>query len=80
MKVFRAETEEILRRFKARQISYPDCIAALDAALAGLIPRLAQDDIEPLRAIVLTNNEAVMEEMARRGSHPVIPWPRTHLQ
>ena len=78
---FRAQTEEILRRFRGRQISFPDCIAALDAALAELVPRLDGGQIEPLRAIVLTNNDTVMDEMARRGLHPVVAWPRsTRLQ
>ena len=75
MEGYRAETEEILRRFLERQISFPDCIALLDAALAELIPTLATGQIESLRPIMLANNQTVMEEMARRGLHPVIPWP-----
>ena len=38
--VYKSETQEIIRRFLARRLSFPDCIAALDAALAGLVPRL----------------------------------------
>lgn len=80
MEAYRAETEEILRRLFVREVSFPDCIAALDDALARLIPRLASGQMEPLRAIVLANNETVMEEMARRGLHPVIAWPVARLQ
>jgi len=72
---YRAKTEEILRSFFERQISFPECIAALDIALAEFIPKLATGQIESLRAIILTNNETVMEEMARRGLHHVISWP-----
>ena len=67
MQVYKAETEEIIRRFRARRISFPDCIAALDAALAGFIPSLEGCQIPELRAIMLENNDAVMSEMARRS-------------
>jgi hypothetical protein len=79
MEVYRAETEEILRRFVGREISFPDCIAALDSALAGLIPRLASGQMESLRAIVLTNNQTVMEEMGRRGLHSTLSWPEARI-
>ena len=45
----------------------PECIAALDAALADLIPRLDKEGLEELRALVLFNNETVMEEMEKRA-------------
>jgi hypothetical protein len=67
MKVYERETEEIIKRFLARVISFPDCIAALDAALAGLIPTLTGDQITRLRIVMLANNEIVMKEMERRG-------------
>jgi hypothetical protein len=67
MEVYERETEEIVKRFLARRISFPDCIAALDAALAGLIPTLTGDQIPRLRIVMLANNEIVMKEMDRRG-------------
>jgi hypothetical protein len=67
MEVYERETEEIVKRFLARRISFPDCIAALDAALAGLIPTLTGDQITRLRIVMLANNEIVMKEMERRG-------------
>jgi hypothetical protein len=67
MKVYERETEEIIKRFLARRITFPDCIAALDAALAGLIPTLTSDQITRLRIVMLANNEIVMKEMERRG-------------
>jgi hypothetical protein len=41
MEVYKQETREVIRRFLARRLSFPDCIAALDAALAGLVPKVA---------------------------------------
>ena len=61
MEVYERETQEIIRRFLAHRISFPQCIAALDAALADLIPRLHKEDLEELRAVMLFNNETVME-------------------
>ena len=57
----------MLKRFLAHRLSFPDCIAALDAALANLIPRLTGEQIAPLRAVMLANNEIVTKEMERRG-------------
>ena len=68
MEVYKSETREVIRRFLLRQLSFPNCIAALDAALAGLVPRLTAEQIAPLRAIILANNETVMKEMERRGA------------
>ena len=65
--VYERENAEVIRRFLARRISFPDCIAALDAALAGLIPHLTGEDIRRLGAVMLANNEIVMKEMERRG-------------
>jgi hypothetical protein len=68
VEVYKSETQEIIRRFLARRISFPDCIAALDAALASLVPRLRHKELDDLRALMLANNEIVMKEMERRGS------------
>ena len=68
MKVYKTETSRVLSRFFRRQLSFPNCIAALDAALARLIPRLQAEDLDALRALMLANNEKVMKEMERRGS------------
>jgi hypothetical protein len=68
MEVYKRKTREIVRSFLRHQRSFPDCIAALDAALADLIPRLKDGELAPLRALMLANNETVMKEMERRGS------------
>ena len=67
MEVYERETREIIKRFLAHRLSFPECIAPLDAALADLIPRLDIEDLEELRALMLFNNETVMEEMEKRN-------------
>jgi hypothetical protein len=68
MEVYERETQEVLKRFLERRLSFADCIAALDAALAGLIPTLTGEQIPRLRIVMLANNEIVMKEMERRGT------------
>ena len=67
MEVYKKETREIIRRFLAHQLGFPECIAALDSALAELTPTLTGDQLPELRAVMLANNEEVMKEMERRG-------------
>jgi len=73
METYRRETQLIIKRFLNRRLSFPDCVAALDAALASLIQRISGQQIAPLRALILTNNEVVMKEMERRGPQPFDP-------
>jgi hypothetical protein len=67
VEVYKSECREIVRRFLAHEISFTLCIAALEAAVADVSPRLTSDQMDELRQITLANNAAVMEEMARRG-------------
>jgi hypothetical protein len=67
MEVYERETQEVLKRFLERRLSFAECIAALDAALAGLIPTLTGEQIARLRVVMLANNEIVMKEMEGRG-------------
>jgi hypothetical protein len=67
MEFYERETKDIIRRFMARQLSFPDCIAALDASLARFIPELQPPQLYELRDLMLKNNETVMNEMARRA-------------
>jgi CRP-like cAMP-binding protein len=73
MNSFKRETEEVIKRFLAHRLSFADCIAALDAKLADLTPRLTAEQIAPLRALMLENNDKVMKEMERRGPEPLDP-------
>ena len=68
MAAYERETRRVIKRFLSRKLSFPGCIAALDAALAALIPKLSGEQIEHLRALMLANNETVMNEMERRKS------------
>jgi hypothetical protein len=68
VELYERKTGEIIKRFLASRISFPECIAALDAALAGIIPHLTGEKIPRLRIVMLANNETVMKEMERRGS------------
>ena len=68
MDAYKRETREVVRRFLLRQMTFPRCIAALDAALAALIPHMRSADLPELRALMLANNEKVMAEMERRAT------------
>jgi hypothetical protein len=69
--VYEQETREIMRRFLAGDLSFPDCIAALDAALAGLIPELKPAELHELRALMLANKEQVPGPIWLRA-HPCV--------
>lgn len=75
MEVYKSETREVLDRFLGRRLSFPACIAALDAALAGLLPRLRQEELPALRELMLANNAIVMKEMERRGQRKKAKTP-----
>lgn len=77
MEVYKSETKEVLNRFLGRRLSFPDCIAALDAALAGLLPRLRPEELPALRELMLANNAIVMKEMERRGQRKKGKAPAT---
>jgi hypothetical protein len=72
VEAYRKETQRVIKAFLRDQLSFPSCIAALDATLAALIPRLDparyQAELPVLRALMLSNNETVMKEMERRGA------------
>ena len=70
MEVYKSETREVIRRFLTHRLSFDECMAALDDALADLTPRLTGEQIAPLRALILENNDIVMKEMERRGPAP----------
>jgi hypothetical protein len=67
VEVYKKETRKVIKRFLRYETGLPQCIAALDAALADLIPRIAGKELPELRAFMLSNNETVMKEMERRG-------------
>jgi len=68
MEAYRSETREVVEQFLRRRIGFPECISALDAALARFVPKLTKEELPSLRVLMLANNQRVMEEMERRGS------------
>jgi hypothetical protein len=70
MEVYEYETREAIQRFLAHRISLAECVASLDAALAGLVPKLTCEQLPRLQALLRTNNETVMEEMEVRSLRP----------
>jgi hypothetical protein len=64
---YKRETRRVIRRFLRYEISFPQCIAELDAALADFIPRVTGKELPDLRAFLLSNNEAVMAEIGKAG-------------
>jgi hypothetical protein len=68
MEVYKRETKRLLTRFLRKDIGFLELIPALDSALAQFIPRMRAGDLDILRDVMLSNNEAVMKEMELRGS------------
>jgi hypothetical protein len=65
---YERRTKTVIGSFKARQISFAECVAELDAAFEKfLAPNV--DELAVVRALVLDNNSAVMQEMALRPIH-----------
>src|SRR5271168_2991497 len=73
MEAYKREARAVIRRFLNERLSFHECLASLDAALADLTTRLTDEEIEPLRALILENNNIVMKEMERRGPPPFDP-------
>jgi CRP/FNR family transcriptional regulator, cyclic AMP receptor protein len=73
MEAYKAETRELIKRFLKHKLSFQDCLAALDSALADLTSRMTGEQIAPLRAPILENNAIVMKEMERRGPQAFDP-------
>jgi len=67
VEVYERETDEVVKLFCARELSFTACIAASDSALEDLIPRLNPEDATQFRIVMPSNNEIVMNEMERRG-------------
>jgi hypothetical protein len=68
MEVYRHEAEEILRRFLDDQLSFAQCVAALEDALDGLDPKPTGQQLVSLQILIAANNEIIAKEMKRRRS------------
>jgi len=67
VEAYRQQTKSLVERFTKNQLPFDACIYSLDAALVRFIARMKPRQLAELRAVMLANNERVMEEMARRG-------------
>lgn len=67
MDVFKRETKKIVGCFLLHQISFAECLIALDDALASLMRRDPEENSSALRELMFANNAQVMREMERRG-------------
>ena len=65
--VYKQETREILRRFLEQRMSYSECIAALDAALVGIVLRVDAADLPAVRGILVSNGNIVKAALTQRG-------------
>lgn len=68
MDAFKRATGRIIDRFMRHACTLPACVEALDAELAGFIPRMTDGQLADLREVLMKNNDLVMEEMTRRSS------------
>jgi hypothetical protein len=66
MEVYRRQTQKIVKSFLDRKIAFPECISALNHALATFVRRVRAEELPAIRAVMLTNNETVMKEMEKR--------------
>ena len=65
--VYRRETQEIINLFLSHRLTFPECIASLDQALAHVMLRANQKQIVCLQILIAANDEIVRKEMERRN-------------
>ena len=70
MEVYKSETQEILRRYRAGMLTASQAVAALDAAVVGLIPGLMPEQLKEIQAAIKVTEEALKTEAAMRGQAP----------
>jgi hypothetical protein len=73
MHIYKREIGEILRRFIACEITYPECLAALDAALDAVVRELDPRDLPELQSILASNHDIVAKQMARSARYTTEP-------
>ena len=66
MEVYKKQTQKIVKSFLGHQTTFPECIPALDAALVRFIKRRGSGEFLAIQAVLLANNETVMQEMEKR--------------
>jgi hypothetical protein len=66
MEDYKAECVEIMRRFKERQIDHRQCVASLDAAIAGVLPGLTADGVAEAQRAMAENYRIIAREVEWR--------------
>jgi hypothetical protein len=66
METYERQTQAVIESFLRHELSFPACVAALDAALADFMPSMTGDQIAGVRIVMLANNEIVLREMEGR--------------
>ena len=66
MEVYKKQAQKIVKSFLDHQTAFPECISALDAALVRFIKRRGHGEFPAIKAVLLANNETVMQEMEKR--------------
>jgi hypothetical protein len=66
MQVYKAETAEILTRFMEGRITHTECTAALDSALASVIPGLSPLELHSVQMTMADNLTELAREVGRR--------------
>jgi hypothetical protein len=59
VELYKSECQEMLRRFLAHQLSYEQCVAALDAAISDVAPRLTSEQPASLREFTTGNRDII---------------------
>lgn len=73
IEVYRSQSERVIRRFLRYRLTAPDCLAALDANLNRLAPKVGPEDLEALQSVKVAGKRTVTTEMERRGRRRARP-------
>ncbi len=71
MEVYKREAGEIIRRFREREISRAECVAAFDAAVVRVVKRMKQGDL-PSLCFEIVRNYGLIGDFTPR---PTPLWP-----
>jgi len=66
VEVYRAETDEIIRRFLQKQLTHDQCVVGLYDAFASALSDFSAEDWPRIRAVIAANNEALQAETENR--------------
>ncbi len=70
MEVYKRETQRVIQMFLNHEITFNECLSALDVALGALLPTLRVEQRASLHDLILANEEIVMRERERVALGP----------